>query len=121
MRLEALSVDDRGSRLVVLLLRDPHLLEGRERGEDGTTDPYRVLSLGRGDDLDLHGGGSEGGELLLHSVGDTGEHSGTSREDDVSVQVLSDIDIALVQLQYFCLQKELYRKVCFLQNQKSRW
>ena len=38
-RLEALAVDDRGARLVVLLLGDPHLLEGGERREDGTVDP----------------------------------------------------------------------------------
>ena len=38
-RLEALAVDDRGARLVVLLLGDPHLLEGRERREDGAADP----------------------------------------------------------------------------------
>jgi hypothetical protein len=36
MRLEALAVDDRGAGLVVLALRDPHLLERRERGQDLT-------------------------------------------------------------------------------------
>ena len=64
-------MDDRGSGLVVLLLGDPHLLEGRERGEDGTTDPDGVLSLWWGDDLDLHRGWSEGGDFLLHSVRDS--------------------------------------------------
>lgn len=54
-RLEALPVDDGGSRLVVLLLGDPHLLECGERGEDGTADPYGVFPLGRRNDLDLHG------------------------------------------------------------------
>ena len=38
-RLEALAVDDRGTALVVLLLGDPHLLEGGERGQDGAADP----------------------------------------------------------------------------------
>ena len=38
-RSEALAVDDRGPRLVVLLLGDPHLLEGGERREDGAADP----------------------------------------------------------------------------------
>ncbi len=56
--LEALAVDNGGSGLVVLLLGDPHLLEGREGGQDGTTDPYGVLSLGGSNDLDLDGGGS---------------------------------------------------------------
>ena len=93
--LEALPVDDGGSRLVVLLLRDPHLLEGGEGSEDGATDPDGVLPLGGSNDLDLHGAGGQGGDLLLHSVGDTGVHGGTTREHGVGVQVLSDIDVAL--------------------------
>ena len=36
---------DAGARLVVLLLGDPHLLEGAERGEDRTANPDRVLPL----------------------------------------------------------------------------
>ena len=52
-RLEALSVDDARARLVVLLLRAPEVLEGRERRENRTTDPDRVLALGGRDDLDL--------------------------------------------------------------------
>jgi len=88
-------VDDGRTGLVVLGLGDPHLLEGGEGGEDGTTDPDRVLSLRGGDDLDLHGGGSEGSELLGHSLADSGKHGGSSRHDDVGVQVASDIDITL--------------------------
>ena len=88
-------MDDGRSGLVVLLLGDPHLLEGREGGEDGATDPDGVLSLWGSDDLDLHGGWGEGSDLLLHSVGDAGVHGGASREDGVGVEVLSDIDVAL--------------------------
>merc|ERR1719203_1615232 len=43
--LRALSVDDAGPALVVLLLLDPHLLEGGERGQDGASDPDAVLAL----------------------------------------------------------------------------
>merc|ERR1719362_1767228 len=92
--LEALAVDDGGAALVVLLLRDPHLLEGGEGGQDGSSDPDGVLSLGRSDDLDFDGGGSEGGDLLLHTVSNTGVHGGASRHDGVGVQVLSDVNIA---------------------------
>jgi len=53
--LEALAVDDSWARLVVLLLGDPHLLEGGKRGKDGATDPYGVLPFGGSDDLDLDG------------------------------------------------------------------
>ena len=93
--LEALSVDNGRARLVVLLLGDPHLLEGGERGQDGSSDPDGVLPLGRSNDLDLHGRGSEGGDLLLHPVGDAREHSGSSGEDGVGVQILPDVNIAL--------------------------
>ena len=93
--LEALAVDDGGARLVVLLLGDPHLLEGGQRGQDGAADPDGVLALRGGDDLDLHGRGSQGSDLLLHAVGNTGVHGGAARQDNVAVQVLADIDVAL--------------------------
>lgn len=46
-------MDDGGSGLVVLGFRDPHLLEGRETGEDTASDPHTVLALRRCYDLDL--------------------------------------------------------------------
>ena len=93
--LEALSVDNGRTRLVVLLLGDPHLLEGGEGGQDGSSDPDGVFPLGRSDDLDLHGGRSQCGNLLLHPVTDTGVHGGTSAEDGVGVQILPDVNVAL--------------------------
>ena len=72
--LEAFTVDNSGSSLVVLLLGDPHFLEGRQGSQDRASDPDGVLPLGRSDDLDLHGGRSQGGDLLLHTIGDTGVH-----------------------------------------------
>ena len=77
--LEALPVHDGGAGLVVLLLGDPHLLEGGERGQDGSSDLDRVLPLWGSDDLDLHGGWGQGCDLFLHSVGDAWVHGGTAR------------------------------------------
>lgn len=77
--LEALAVNDRRTALVVLLLGDPHLLEGGQRGQNGTTNPHRVFTLRRSNDLDLHRRGSKGSDFLLHTVGDTGVHGGTTR------------------------------------------
>merc|ERR1719234_62876 len=68
LRLEALAVDDGWAALVVLLLGDPHLLEG---------------------------GGSKGGDLLLHAVSNTRVHGGASGHDGVGVQVLPDVNVAL--------------------------
>jgi len=93
--LEALAVDDGWAALVVLLLGDPHLLEGRQGSQDRTTDPHRVLALWRSDDLDLHGRWGERGDLLLHAVGDTWVHRSTARHDDVAIEILSDINVAL--------------------------
>merc|ERR1711953_417695 len=74
--LEALAVDDGGAALVVLLLGDPHLLEGGEGGQVGASDSDGVLPLGGSNDLYLYGGWVEGGDLLLHPVGNTGVHDG---------------------------------------------
>merc|ERR1711939_578461 len=93
--LEALAVDDGGARLVVLGLGDPHLLEGGEGGEDGAANPDGVLALRGSDHLDIHGGGSKGGELLGHALANALEHGGAAREDDVGVEVLTDVDVAL--------------------------
>merc|ERR1711970_262563 len=93
--LEALAVDNGGAALVVLLLGDPHLLEGGQRGQDGASDPDGVLPLWGSDDLDLDGGGGKGGDLLLHTVSNTGVHGGASGHDGVGVQVLPDVNIAL--------------------------
>ena len=81
-------MDNRRTGLIVLLLRDPHLLECGEGGQDGTSDPDGVLPLGRSDDLDLHGGRSQGGDLLLHTIGDTGVHGGATGKDGVGVEIL---------------------------------
>merc|ERR1719150_612803 len=93
--LEALAVDNGGAALVVLLLGDPHLLEGGEGGQDGSSDPDGVLPLRGSDDLDLDGRWGKSGDLLLHSVSNTGVHGGASGHDSVGVQVLPDVNIAL--------------------------
>jgi hypothetical protein len=95
VHLEALAVNNGGSRLVVLFLGDPHGLEGGEGSEDRSSDPDGVLTLRGGDDLDLHGVGGEGSKLLVHAVSNTREHGGSSRKNDVSVEILTDINVAL--------------------------
>merc|ERR1712117_185425 len=93
--LEALPVDNGWAALVVLLLGDPHLLEGGQGRQDGTSNPDRVLPLRGSNDLDLDGGGSKGSDLLLHTVSNTRVHGGATRHDSVGVQVLPDVNIAL--------------------------
>jgi hypothetical protein len=93
--LEALPVDDGGAALVVLLLGDPHLLEGGQRSKDGSSDPDGVLPLRGSNDLDLNGGWGKSGDLLLHPVGDTGVHGGASGHDSVGIEILTDVDVTL--------------------------
>ena len=87
-------MDDSGAGLVVFFLGDPHGLESGERSKDGATDPYGVFSLGRSNDLDLDGGRSKGGDFLLHTISNTRVHGGTTGQDIVGVQVLTDINVA---------------------------
>merc|ERR1711944_142226 len=54
-----------------------------------------VLPLRGSDNLDLDGGGGQGGDLLLHTVSNTGVHGGASGHDSVSIQVLPDVNVAL--------------------------
>merc|ERR1719374_258076 len=95
MSLEAFSVNNGRSTLIILLLGDPHLLEGGERSKDGSSDPDRVLPLWWSNDLDLDGGRSKSSDLLLHPVSNTRVHGGASRHDCVGIEILTDINIAL--------------------------
>merc|ERR1712213_86975 len=93
--LEALPVDNGWAAFVVFLLGDPHLLEGGQGRQDGSSDPDRVFPLRGSNDLDLDGGGSKGSDLLLHTVSNTRVHGGATGHDGVGVQVLPDVNIAL--------------------------
>ena len=86
--LETFAMDDARAGFVILLLGNPHFLEGGQGSQDGATDPDGVLPLGRRDDLDLHGRRRQGGDLLLHTIGDAGVHGGAAGEDCVSVEIL---------------------------------
>merc|ERR1712112_502496 len=94
-QLEALAVDDGWAALIVLLLGDPHLLEGGEGSKNGASDPDRVFPLWGSNDLDLDGGRSKSGDFLLHTVSNTRVHGGASGHDSVSIEILTDVNIAL--------------------------
>merc|ERR1711978_537007 len=95
MYLEAFPVNNGWAAFIIFLLGDPHLLEGGEGRQDGSSDPDGVFPLRGSNDLDLNGGWSKGGDFLLHTVSNTRVHGGASRHDGVGVQVLPDVNIAL--------------------------
>ena len=78
-------MDNPRSALVVLLLRDPHVLEGRQAGKDRASNPNTVLAFGRGDDSDFYAPRREVGELFGHPVGDARVHRRSTGEYDVAV------------------------------------
>merc|ERR1712026_292346 len=94
-KLEALPVDNGWAALIVFLLGDPHLLEGGKGRQDGASDPDGVFPLRGSNDLDLNGGWSKSGDLLLHTISNTRVHGGATGHDGVGVQVLPDVNIAL--------------------------
>ena len=71
------------------------MLKGRQRSQDGATDPDGVFALRWGDDLDLHGRWSKSSDLLLHTISNAGVHGGAAGKDSVGVQILTDVDVAL--------------------------
>ena len=81
------------SKIFQVAFRDPHLLEGAERRQNGTTNPHTVLSLRRSHHFDLHGGRCQGSQLLGHALSNSSEHGGTTGQDHVGVEILSNIDV----------------------------
>jgi len=75
---------------------DPHAGEGGQRGQDGPSNPDRDHALWRSNDLDLGGLRDETLELSLQTLGHVGEHGGTARHDDVAEEVLTNIEVAVV-------------------------
>merc|ERR1711977_697145 len=75
---EALTVHNRGARLIILALGDPHLLECAQRGKDGATNPHRVLALWWSHNLNLHGRGRQGCEFFGHTLADASKHCGAT-------------------------------------------
>merc|ERR1711894_455877 len=93
--LEALAVDNGWAALIILLLGDPHLLEGGEGRQDGASNPDGVFPLRGSNDLNLDGGWSKGSDFLLHTISNTWVHGGAAGHDGVGIQVLTDVNIAL--------------------------
>lgn len=79
-------MDDLRTVLLILVFGNPLRGEGREGALDGTTSPYRVVSISRGDDLDISSFWAESGKLFLESIWETLVKSVTTGNDDVTVK-----------------------------------
>merc|ERR1712196_596256 len=92
---ETLAVHNGWTRLIILALGDPHLLESGQGREDGATNPHGVLALWWGHHLDLHCGRCQCGKLLCHALTNACKHSGSTRQHHIAVEILTDVHIAL--------------------------
>lgn len=92
---EALSVDNCGTSFLILCLGNPHSLESWKGTKDRTSDPNKEFSLSRGDNLDFHGWWSQSSDFFAESLGNSGIHGCSTTHNDVAVEILSDIDVAL--------------------------
>merc|ERR1712141_72843 len=54
-----------------------------------------VFSFWRSNDFDFHCGWSQCSDLLLHTISNAWIHGGSTRQDSVGIQVLTNINIAL--------------------------
>merc|ERR1740121_482559 len=62
---------------------------------NGPANPDRVLAFRWRDDLDLHRRWGEGSDLFRHALFHARVHGGTTREHNVGVEVLADVNVAL--------------------------
>ena len=74
------AVNNWESFFVVFIFGNQHLWEGGQWGQDRSPDPYRVFTLRRSNDLDLHCGWSHSSDFVLHSVIDSWKEVGATRQ-----------------------------------------
>merc|ERR1712099_78245 len=72
-----------------------HICWKVEREDKMEPHPDGVFPLRWSNDLDLNGGWSKGGDLLLHTISNTRVHGGATRHDGVGIEILPDVNITL--------------------------
>jgi len=89
-------VDDLGTIFLVFLLGDPLALEGFEGCKSRSTNPNGIVSISTSNNLGLVSLWAKLINILLNSVWETLVHGGATGEDNVFIEVTSDINIALL-------------------------
>jgi hypothetical protein len=78
-------MNDSRTALVILVLSDPHLLEGGQGSKNRTSDPDGIFALRRCDDFNLHGRRGQSSDFLLHAVSKARENGVATRQHDTIV------------------------------------
>jgi len=102
-----------GSGFIVLLLADPHQLGGGQGGQDGASDPGRVLALRWGNDLDFHCAGCQGWDLLPHPVSNARVHCGTTDSTVLAYRSLRDRDFLPFSWSQKAQTRRFLKNACF--------
>ena len=89
----ALPMNNGSTMLFVIGLCDPGRSEGAKGREGRCTLPHSEFTVSAGDDLDLCTSWGESNNFIFQSIGESRVHSGTTREYDVSCEVLSDVNV----------------------------
>ena len=79
--------------LLVLVSTPPHLLEGRERGEDAPTLPRCQLPLRRCRDSNLQILRRKLSYFIQKPISEPREHRGAAREHDVTKELLPQVEV----------------------------
>lgn len=104
------SMDNCRPTFIILLFGAPHILECAQRSQDASSDPDRVFSFRRCvyfnlrnesvsrefaqlNHSDLDTGRRKHAQFLLHTFSYAREHCASSRKDNVSVKLPSNIEI----------------------------
>mmetsp|Transcript_92971 Transcript_92971/g.161586 ORF Transcript_92971/g.161586 Transcript_92971/m.161586 type:complete len:204 (-) Transcript_92971:628-1239(-) len=83
-----------GTNLIVLLTRDPPILEGAQRGQRGAPNPNGVLPLRWSKHLDLHHRWRKCHQLLGQALGDARQHRGAPGKHNVAEEFPAQVDVA---------------------------
>ncbi|KAJ8521400.1 hypothetical protein ON010_g17821 [Phytophthora cinnamomi] len=93
--LQVLAMQDGSAVLLILALGDPHVLERRERGQDGATDPRGVNARGRCRDTNFNILGRFLAHLGQQTVAKAREERRAAGQDNLREKRLAEVHVRL--------------------------
>lgn len=100
LSLKRFSMDRPVSFLFILSFRNPHLLKGVQRGENGASDPCGIEALLRGRDSDLDIFGSKLLDFREQPIAESLEKGGPTGQYNVLEEHLPQVHVGLLDGKY---------------------